>query len=54
MMVRETHALIEKMEEFGLPPPRATFRRIAAMPDTRRRATELRWALSRLPGLIPW
>ena len=54
MMVRDTHSLIEKMEEFGLPPPRGTFRRIATMPDMRRRAAELRRALNRLPGLIPW
>jgi hypothetical protein len=54
MMVGNTHALIQKMEEFGLPPPRGTFRRIATMPDMRRRATELRRALNRLPGVIPW
>jgi len=54
MMVRDTHSLIEKMEEFGLPPPRGTLRRIATMPDMRRRAAELRRALNRLPGLIPW
>ena len=54
MMVRDTHALIQKMGEFGLPPPRGTLRRIATMPDMRRRAAELRRALNRLPGLIPW
>lgn len=53
MMVGDTHGLIKKMEEFGLPPRRGTFRRIATMPDIRRRATAVRRALNRLPGVIP-
>jgi AbiV family abortive infection protein len=54
MMVNDTGALLNKMTEFGLPPPRGTFKRIARMPDMRHRATELRRALNRLPGVIPW
>jgi AbiV family abortive infection protein len=54
MMVTDTATLLLRMAEFGLPPPRGTFKRIARVPDLRRRATELRKALNRLPGVIPW
>jgi AbiV family abortive infection protein len=54
MMVTDTDALLLKMAEFGLPPSKGTFKRIARIPELRRRATELRKALNRLPGVIPW
>lgn len=54
MIVTDTGALLLKMTEFGLPPSRGTFKRIARMPDMRQRAVELRKALNRLPGVIPW
>jgi hypothetical protein len=53
-MVTDTRALLAKMTEFDLPPPRGTFKTIARIQDLRRRALELRKALNRLPGVIPW
>lgn len=54
MIVSSAEALLQKMREIGIPPPKGTLRRIARMPDQRRRAQEMRKALNRLPGVIPF
>jgi AbiV family abortive infection protein len=54
MMLSTAEALIQKMSEIGIPPPKGAFRRVARIPDQRKRAQAMRKALNRLPGVIPF